>query len=98
MAVGLSGAPGREWLFVNENTDFFDEVEGKYSINRSDVDWETINNDVAGRDSTDSLVAVLKGDVNGSWEGDASLESLSKDYFTALETAGIAPAEQWWVV
>jgi uncharacterized delta-60 repeat protein len=98
MAVGLSGAPGREWLFVNENTDFFDEVEGKYSINRSDVDWETINNDVASRESTDSLVAVLKGDVNGSWEGDASMESLSTDYFTALETAGIGPAEQWWIV
>ncbi|NRP96471.1 Ig-like domain-containing protein [Marinobacterium sp. xm-a-127] len=98
MAVGLSGAPEREWLFVNENTDFYDEVEGKYSINRSDVDWETINNDVLGREYNDSLVAVLKGDVNGSWEGDASMESLSTDYFTALETAGIGPAEQWWVI
>ena len=62
MAVNLSTAPQREWLFVNENTSLTD-------ISRIDISWTNIEEDVAGRQSTDNLVAVLKGDVNGSWTG-----------------------------
>ena len=98
MAVNLSGAEEREWLFVNETTDFFDEASGTYSVNRANVDWALITNDVQNRQADDNLVAVLKGDVNGSWEGDSSSKALTNDYFQKLEVSGAGPSEQWWVV
>jgi len=98
MAVNLDDAPDREWLLVNETTDFYDESEQEYIINRTDINWAVINNDIQTKDSEDSLVAVLKGDVNGSWSGPQESEILSDDYFTSLEFNGIGPAEQWWVV
>jgi len=95
MAVGLAGAPEREWLFVNEAEDF-NNADGSV-FSRSKIEWETLDE---LRDSGESnLVAMLAGDVNGSWSGgDTGLSQLPNTYFTDLEATGFAPAEQWWVV
>ncbi|NRP56741.1 MULTISPECIES: hypothetical protein [unclassified Marinobacterium] len=104
MAVNLAGAPEREWLFVNEQADFWDETAnngaGGYLIGRNSVDWAIVKESAALANSAGQVnqVAVLKGDVNASWETSSSNSTLSDSYFEALETAGIGPAEQWWLI
>lgn len=104
MAVNLAGAPEREWLFINEQADFWDETansgSGGYLIGRSSVDWSIVENSVSLANSAGQVnqVAVLKGDVNASWETGSLNSTLADGYFEALEIAGIGPAEQWWVV
>jgi len=92
MAVNLNGAPEREWLFFNENEDFWDETSSQFTIGRSSVDWNSLN-----LEHTGNQVAVLKGDVNGSWSNDA-LPQLPQSHFDDLVASGIGPAEQWWLV
>jgi Ca2+-binding RTX toxin-like protein len=96
MAVGLEGAPDREWKFVSELESFVN-TDGS-TVGRSRIDWDEF--DISDYSGSQNLVALLKGDVNGSWPApeDTGLNVLKNDYFTALETAGIALAEQWWVV
>ena len=96
MAVGLEGAPDREWKFVSELETFVNN-DGS-AVGRSRIDWEEFN--ISDHSGTQNLVALLKGDVNGSWPApaDTGLEVLPDSYFTDLEAAGVAPAEQWWVV
>ena len=103
MAVNLAGAPEREWLFVNEQTDFWDETAnngaGEYRIGRNNVDWSIVEDSAAIANSTGQVnqVAVLKGDVNASWVTASSNEVLADSYFESLEIAGVGPAEQWWI-
>jgi hypothetical protein len=98
MAVGRSDAPAREWLFVPETRDFWDEEalsgKGAFTTMRTsvkdasgtasgllpaDISWET------GEDV--NLVAVLKGDVDGSWVAPAGSQALPDSYFHALAQA-----------
>jgi len=96
MAVGLEGAPEREWIFINETEDFLNADETVF--NRQNIEWEQLNQFTGVGDF--NMVALLKGDVNGSWPApeETGLETLPDSYFTDLEAAGVAPAEQWWVV
>jgi len=96
MAVGLEGAPTREWGFVRESEDFINADGSAFS--RSKIDWDQL--EVSQVSDEVNLIAFLKGDVNGSWPAPAGtgLSELPESYFTDIETAGIAPAEQWWVV
>lgn len=96
MAVGLEGAPDCEWEFVSELESFLNN-DGS-AVGRSRIDWEEF--DISDYSGTQNLVALLKGDVNGSWPAPANtgLDVLPDNYFSDLEAAGIAPAEQWWVV
>jgi len=46
-----------------------------------------------------NLLAVLKGDVNGSWvDPSSSKQSLPNSYFTDLVTKGLGPLSTWGVV
>lgn len=98
MAVNLSGAPAREWIMLDESTDLYDETSGTFTVNRSNIDWVTIKQEAATIDVSDNRVAVLKSDVNASWQADASATVLDENYFARLETDNIGPSEQWWVV
>jgi hypothetical protein len=101
MAVGLEDSVDRSWIFIAEKTSFWNDESGSYSISRSSVDWDKFNSDAIKNidDAGASLVAILRGDVNGSWENsNSSLETLESTYFYDLEDSGIGPAEQWWVV
>ncbi len=98
MAVKRTDAPAREWLFVPETRDFWDEGalggKGAFTTAREsvkdasgtdsgmlpvDINWE------AGEDV--NLVAVLKGDVDGSWVAPAGSQALPDSYFHALAQA-----------
>jgi len=104
MAVNLAGAPEREWLFINEQADFWDETAnngaGRYLIGRNNVDWGIVEDSAALANSTGQVnqVAVLKGDVNASWVTASSNEVLPDSYFESLQIAGVGPAEQWWTI
>ena len=103
MAVKRADAPAREWLFVNESQDFWDESansgQGGYTISRTNVAW---NKDVQAnvtQDTTVNILAVLKGDVNGSWTGPSTgTQSLPNSYFSELLSKGLGPLSTWGVV
>ncbi len=107
MAVKRADAPAREWLFVDEQHDFWNEAgaggRGAFTTTRSSVQWERelemgLGNDAAaGPGSGDAgsssagipvhLVALLKGDVNGSWSAPAGSATLPDSYFHELVAA-----------
>ena len=98
IAVGLSESIPQEWLFVPEIEDFWDEARGEYTLSRSFVEWysEGLRFTSPGL-SEANFVAILLGDVNGSWEHPLGTPLLNVEYFRALEEAGIASIEQWGV-
>ena len=60
MAVKRTDAPAREWLFVNENQDFWNETTS------SSVVWDKVLQVNSPLTTQQNVVAVLKGDVNRS--------------------------------
>jgi methionine-rich copper-binding protein CopC len=102
MAVKRTDAPTREWLFVNESQDFWDEAanggQGGLTISRTNVTWNKDLQATVSKDTTVNLLAVLKGDVNGSWIGASGTQSLPNSYFTDLVAKGLGPLSTWAVV
>jgi hypothetical protein len=102
MAVKRTDAPTREWLFVNESQDFWDEAanggQGGLTISRTNVTWNKDLQATVSKDTTVNLLAVLKGDVNGSWIGASGTQSLPNSYFTDLVAKGLGPLSTWGVV
>ena len=103
MAVKRSDALEREWLFVNESQDFWDETanngQGGYTMSRTNVAWNKDLQTTVNQDSQLNLVAVLKGDVNGSWVGaSAGAHNLPNSYFSDLVKKGLGPLSTWGVV
>jgi hypothetical protein len=104
MAVKRSDALTREWLFVDEGQDFWDEAAnsgaGGLSISRTNVSWSKVIQLDSPEDANLNLIAVLKGDVNGSWAAPATPkpEVLSNSYFTDLQLKGLGPVSTWGVV
>jgi len=90
MSFDFSGAPEKEWLFIDEQADLS-------GITFDNVDRSKLSS-LHGPDPTElNFVGVFKGDVIPSWTmGDPS--KLEDSYFEALEQAGVAAASQWWVV
>jgi Ca2+-binding RTX toxin-like protein len=103
MAVKRNDAPLREWFFVNESQDFWDEAanggQGGLTISRTNVAWNKDVQATVTKDTTVNLLAVLKGDVNGSWaDPSSSKQSLPNSYFTDLVNKGLGPLSTWGVV
>ena len=100
MAVKLPSAPAAEWMFVEETRDFWDEVSGKFTLDRNHASWDhSISANPQG-DLIVNLVGVLKGDVNGSWTapaGSIDLDVIAPDYFTALHARLDLPVSQFAV-
>jgi hypothetical protein len=101
MAVGLPGAIPQEWLFVSEGQDFWDEAandgQGTFTIDKNNVDWEAEGVPFADpQDVNPNFVAVMLGDVDGSWSAPEGSLSLNNDYFVELQEKGLGPAEQWF--
>jgi hypothetical protein len=86
MAVRRSDAPDREWLFVDESIDFLDEVNQEFTVTRVSVPTKEQLKLVADTfdDEPLNLVAILKGDVNGSWSAPSDSTILSNEYFYVL--------------
>jgi cyclophilin family peptidyl-prolyl cis-trans isomerase len=101
MAVKRADAPAREWLFVNENQDFWSEVTGSFTTTRSSVVWDKALQGSLPLTTEKNVVAVLKGDVNGSWSppaGSQDLDITSPAYFTELAAKLGTLASQWAVI
>ncbi|MBU24401.1 MAG: hypothetical protein CMD99_00005, partial [Gammaproteobacteria bacterium] len=98
MAVNLGTAKPRQWVFVAEDYDFWDESTESFLTTRSDVTWD--------RDgivfeypekSTQNLIGVLMGDVNGNWSAPAGSASLEEDYFVTLAQHQNGSVTQWGI-
>ena len=101
VAVHLSTAVTPQWMFVEDTRDFYDENTGLYTLTKSAANWDhNINATVVG-DTTTNLVAVLMGDVNGSWAapvGALNVETLQPSYFTVLSSAIHTPVSEWGIL
>ena len=88
MAVKLESALSRAWVFIPEDTSFWDPAEnygaGGFTTNRADVprssepklvEYSSTQGDI-------NFVGVLMGDVNGNWT--SSSEALETSYFSDL--------------
>jgi Ca2+-binding RTX toxin-like protein len=98
MAVRLSTALPQEWFFVEEKRDFWDEVNQKFTLTRTNANWDrTITADPAS--GPVNLVGILKGDVNGSWAapaGSQDLDILDPTYFERLALLMGQPNQDQW--
>lgn len=102
MAVKRADAPAREILFVDEAFDFWNETanngQGAYTSTRSSVMSPT-NETLFTSPETQNLsfVAILKGDVNGSWNPNTTPNApvLSNTYFEELALSMGVPSSQW---
>ena len=96
MAVNLPTAPSKEWMFVEEGRDFWDQASNTFSLNRNAAAWDH-GIDTAATGEV-NLVGVLKGDVNGSWAapaGSTDLDVLHPGYFDALTQVYGMPMAQF---
>ena len=100
MAVRVPTATEREWLFVDESEDFWDENanggEGAISINRTSVSWDSDGVEMpVNQAEQKNFVGVLLGDVYSSWRSPQDAQIVEYDHFVGLEDAGTAPMSQW---
>ena len=99
MAVKLPAAPTKEWMFVEESRDFWNETTSTFTLNRKAAAWDhSISVKAPGEAN---LVGVLKGDVNGSWTAPTDsldLDTLVPTHFTALSSVFGMPVAQFGIV
>jgi hypothetical protein len=85
MAVNLSTAVTPTWIFADESQIF--------NLSSSNVNYSTAISKTLGADQTLNLVAVLKGDVNGSW-GTSAAATTHVDYSNPTYFATLANSLQ----
>ena len=96
IAVGLVDAVPQEWLLVPESAAYWDEIDGVFTLSKSSVEWDAEGLLLDSPDTGEvNFVALLLGDVNGSWDAPDSAVLLDEAYFIALEEAGYGPLTQW---
>ncbi|MDA8866582.1 cadherin domain-containing protein, partial [Porticoccaceae bacterium] len=100
MAVNMPNAIDQEWMFVAEDTDFWNEdaAEGEnpFSTNKYDVDWDSDGTDMSlTHPAQMNYVGVMLGDVNNSWSAPEDAIKMPQSHLNQLEADGIAPLEQW---
>ncbi len=96
MAVRRADAPARDWIFVREDADFWNESSGAVSMNRNAVSYAKSPFTVLGSGAQGlDFVGVLKGDVNGSWGAGAGAQTLPQEYFASLAQSLGVPVEVW---
>ena len=101
MAVNSLDAPERAWLFLDEKQDFWNETTRAFTTTRSSVQWPSVSPIDTATTIPLNLVAVLKGDVNGSWSAPAGaldLDTVQPNYFTDLAAKLGVPAAQWGII
>ncbi len=96
MAVRRSDAPARDWIFVREDADFWNETTGTVSMNRNAVIYGKSPFVISAGGGQDlDLVGILKGDVNGSWVPSTGSQILGTEYFASLSQTMGAPLDIW---
>ena len=101
IAVHISTAITPQWVFVEDTRDFYDEASGLFTLTKSAASWDhNITTMVSGA-TTENLVGVLMGDVNGSWTppaGSQYVEAQNPTYFTDLSNLIYTPVSEWAVL
>lgn len=100
MAQGHADAPPARWLFVDEAQDFWRDADQAWTTTRQDLGWQQQLPVDPVQNATRNLVAVLLGDVDGSWQalaGNPDLDALAPGYFQSLAQQTGAPVSQWGV-
>jgi uncharacterized delta-60 repeat protein len=98
MVIKLPAAPAKEWMFVEESRDFWNETTQAFTLDRNHTTWDHSISATAAEQT--NLVGVLKGDVNGSWSapaGSTDLDVLDAGYFDALTQVYGMPLAQFGV-
>lgn len=99
MVIELPTAPAKEWLFVEDSRDFWNETTKAFTLDRDHASWDhTISVTAPGQTN---LVGVLKGDVNGSWAapaGSTDLDTIDPTYFNVLTNLYGMPLAQFGIV
>jgi Ca2+-binding RTX toxin-like protein len=95
MAVRRADAPARDWIFVREDQDFWNEAQGTLSINRNAVAYDKVPFAVdPATGVAANFVGVLKGDVDGNWSSGGA-QVLGDSYFVDLASRLGAPVSIW---
>jgi len=98
IAVGLTTTNPPEWMFVNEKTSFWNPATNKFTLDSNNATWNKSISATLPQDATTNLVALYKGDVNGSWtapNGSQDLDVLQPTYFMGLASAMGVPIDLW---
>jgi hypothetical protein len=97
MAVRRSDAPSRDWIFLREDADLWDEALGRSALTRSAVAYEkfSFDRDISGPQAM-NVVGVLKGDVNGSWTPSTTgYATLDPSHLAELAQRMAVPLDLW---
>mgnify|MGYP001565199317 CR=1 FL=1 len=103
MALSHTSATASEWHFIDEQVDFWDELNDVWTVDRDTIDWSLVNSMNDGDTGTANFVAIQKGDINGSWastssyeDGNASIstQQLNNMLDTLLPETG--SGDDWW--
>jgi len=101
VAVHLSTAVTPQWLFVEDTRDFYDDASALYTLTKNAANWDHNINAAVFGSTTQNLVGVLMGDVNGSWTPPAGaqyVETQNPTYFTDLSNLIHTPVSEWGVL
>jgi Ca2+-binding RTX toxin-like protein len=96
MAVQRPDAPARDWIFVREDADFWNESGGNVTLDRDNVAFQRapFAAPAAGAQDLD-FVGILKGDVNGSWTPASGAQTLPQGYLASLAQSLGVPVDIW---
>jgi hypothetical protein len=101
MAAGRPGAPAPEWVLVREDQGYGDSAASAqgFGLTRTDTSFEADQTIVPGSGERAGWVAVLLGDVDGSWRpADAAAATvLAPSYFEQLNADLGVPLGQFGV-
>jgi hypothetical protein len=101
MAAGRPGAPAPEWVLIREDQGYGDSAAGVqgFGLTRTDTSFEADQTIVPGSGERAGWVAVLLGDVDGSWRpADAAAATvLAPSYFEQLNADLGVPLGQFGV-
>jgi VCBS repeat-containing protein len=101
LSLNRQDAPAAKWLFVNESEDFWNEAINSFATSRKSATYDKSIELNPKADININLVAVLKGDVDGSWAAPTdsfNVKSLMLDYFATLSQQLNTPQSQWGVL
>lgn len=76
MALGVPGVQPPGWVFVPESQDYWNDGTGSSTLVRGNAAWNASPPLDLGAHGSASAVAVLRGDVNGSWIAPAGSSTL----------------------
>ncbi|MDG2035128.1 MAG: cadherin repeat domain-containing protein, partial [Pseudomonadales bacterium] len=99
MAVRTPDALEREWMFIDESQDFWDETandgQGALTIDRYAVNPGPEGSEMTIEEASEAnFVGVLLGDVYSNWQAPDS-HKMNYSHFVNLENAGKAPMYQF---